>query len=174
MQTNDEYEALTDIQAPGTMVFAYRTGDGVPASAVDNWELRVGEQVRPRNTGVIPRPADDADRRAWEAYAIGQGMATEDAQAASLEDLRAAYPETDDEPEVRDLPSPTDRPADGDVKADWVRWAVASGADETWATDKGTTKAELMDWTPPDRSDRGPDPEVGDPVALSATQQANG
>ena len=174
MQTSDEYEALTDIPAPGTMVFAFRAGHRVPASSVENWELRVGEQVRPLNTGVIPRPEDDSDRRAWEGYAIGQGMATEEAQAASLDDLRAAYPETDEPAEVRDLPSPTDRPADSDVKADWITWAVANGADETWAKDKSTTKAELMDWTVPDRSDSGPDPEVGDPVALSATQMANG
>lgn len=144
-----EFTALTALRAPGTMVFGYQAGDGVPASVVENWELNVGTDVMPTRTGLVPRPEDD-DRSAWEAYAIGQGMSVEDARAASLAELKdTPEPEPDAEPEkLPDPLAPPVRPEPNALKADWVAYVVAIGADRAWAEDKATTKAELQDYEP--------------------------
>lgn len=148
MQANDPYRALRAIKSPGMLYLAYNEGDGVSQSAVDNWGLVVGEDVLPVRTDVIPRPDDEALRPEWEAFAIGQGMSVQDAQAASLTDLRtipAPGPET--APEVLPVPpAMPGRPADDAVKAEWVRYVLALGADEVWATAKSTTRADLMDY----------------------------
>lgn len=39
-----------------------------------------------------------------------------------------------------------ERPAESARKAEWVEWAVASGADEEWARSDDTTKADLIAW----------------------------
>jgi hypothetical protein len=167
MQTYTEYIALHALRAPGTLTYGYREGDGVPAGTVENWELVVGVDVMPRDTGVIARPDGD-DRAAWEAYAIGQGTSPDEARAASLAELKKTpEPAVDAEtggPVV--LPDPNaapERPAPDAKKADWVAFVVATGADEAWANDRSTTKADLQDYTP----SRDVTPSVGDPVAVS-------
>lgn len=161
MRNPTDFVALRDIKRPGTFVFGYRAGDDVHASVVDDpdWGLVVGEDVRPASADVVPRPADDASRADWQAYVVGQGMSPADAEAASLEDLVAAYPASESESVPTD-----DRPADSAKKADWIAYVVAHGADETWANAGDTTKADLQEWQP----------HSGDPVAESATEQANG
>lgn len=167
-----EYVALVPIQAPGTLVMAYRPGDPVAADVVTEWGL--GEdQVRPEADYEAPRPVEDSeDRAAWEAYVIGQGTSVEDARAASLEDLRDMYeppaePETpvwvlNDEKETQErvaaagsaatpvsAPVPVsdpDRPADSAVKADWVAYVIDQGGDRAWAEDSSTTKEDLKNW----------------------------
>lgn len=173
-----DYVAQRAIQAPGTMVYAFQRGDDVPAASVENWELSVGEDgdVLPVNADVIPRPEDDAERAAWEAYVIGQGTDTADARAMSLDDLREAYDaDTAEQPVTAPADGPR-RPADGDVKAEWIAYAVAIGADRGWANDSATTKANLMNYQNDKRVDSGPDPELasGDPVAEHAGNLANG
>lgn len=175
MRTQEPYVALGTIKRPGTMVNGYQRGDGVPASVVEDWELEVGQQVMPFDTSVVGRPTEDGDRADWQAYAIGQGMDPAEAQAASLDDLIAAYPEPDEDAEARALPVPGSMPERPDAdarKADWVAYVIAMGADKEWAQAKGTTKAELQDW------DEGTGPgfaaPVGDPLAVQATELANG
>lgn len=169
MQANDPYRAIRAIKSPGMFYNAYNPGDGVAQSAVDNWNLVIGVDVLPVRTDVVPRPeGGDATREQWEAFAIGQGMDPQEAREASLKDLRA-IPAPDPELPGEALPDPTappERPADDAAKAEWVRYAVASGADESWATAKGTTKADLMDYEPP----AGPTP--GDPAEIAASGQA--
>lgn len=169
------YVALRPIRQPGTLLTPYRDGDGLPANAVTEWGLVVGEDVAPVRDDVIPKPDDDADRAEWEAFAIGQGWTYADARDASMKDLRG-IPERDPEQPARRLDEPAaapERPAESDVKAEWVRWATANGADETWATDKGTTKAELMEWQPGQPADDAT-AERTDSVAEAADEQTNG
>ena len=171
MQTNDPYRAIRAIKSPGMMYDAYQPGDQVSQSAVDNWRLVVGEDVMPVRTDVVARPEDDAPRESWEAFAIGQGWTTGDARAASLADLRkvpAPDPEVAGEP-LPDPSAPPERPGDDAVKAEWVAYAMASGADEEWATAKSTTKADLMDYEA-----LGGPAVPGDPVEVAANEQANG
>lgn len=174
MPINEPFVALRALQAPGTMVFGFQPGDPVPAGTVESWELVIGTDVRPTNTAAVPRPDDSAGRAEWEAYAIGQGMPIPDAQAASLEDLRATpEPEPDEHgnpAEAKPLPdpdAPMERPGDDARKAEWVSYAKSLGADETWADDKATTKADLMAYEPRPAPD-----EVGDPLAVNATELA--
>lgn len=97
-----EYTALHDLAVNG--VPGYRTGDDVTAGVVETMGWVVGVDVEPANPDVIPRPADDADRAAWEAFAIGQGMPVADAQAASLAELRDAYPPEPERADFMPLP----------------------------------------------------------------------
>lgn len=172
MQITYPYRALGALRAPGTMVNGYQAGDGVPAAVVDAWELNVGTDVMPIDTSVVPRPADDeSERRPWEAYVIGQGTPVADAQAMSLDDLRKVKETRTAEPEP--IATPGDRPEPDALKADWVAWAIANGADKTWANDRSTTKAELQDFTPRlDGPTATPVPPVvaDDPVAASASE----
>jgi hypothetical protein len=178
MHIQEPFVALGTIKRPGTMVNGYQRGDGVPASVVEDWDLVVGEQVIPFDTGVVGRPGDGGSRADWQAYAVGQGMDPAEAEAASLEDLVAAYPEPDEDAEARPLPVPGSMPERPDAdarKADWVAYVIAMGADKEWANAKGTTKAELQDWD--ESTGPGyptPTPEVGDPLAVQATELANG
>jgi hypothetical protein len=174
----DDFAALHPLQAPGTMVYGYRTGDPVPESVVSAWELEVGLDVRPLHTGAVRRPEDDS-REAWEAYAIGQGMSYDDAQSASLADLKKTpEPEVDSEtggPVLLDDPdAPPARPEPTAVKADWVTYVIAMGADRAWAEDRSTTKADLQDWEPkrdfPASGETQIVPPSTDTVATSATQ----
>jgi hypothetical protein len=172
-----EFVALRAFGPPGSMVNGYQRGDRVAADVVERWGLVVGEEghVMPLRSDASPRPADDdEDRAAWEAYALAQGWSDGDAKAASLDDLRAIpEPEPDEHGNpapAEQLPDPTAapvRPDDGAVKADWVSYVVRSGGDEEWATAKATTKADLQAWAPTPA-------EAPDPVAASATEQANG
>lgn len=185
MRAPAEYRALKRIAVPGTSVAGYQAGDEVPMGAVENWGLVVGDDplvadVQPLNTGIIPRPEDDNDRTAWEAYAVGQGMTSAEARAESLPALRKKYPETDEPVVAEPLPDATAgpvRPEDSAPKADWVEFVKRSGADPEWAEAKGTTKADLQGFDPGTEGfDPGvpPTPAQGDPVALDATRQANG
>jgi len=168
MRENFPFIALHDLKQPGLMTYGYRRGDGVPQGAVDGWGLVVGEDVAPANTKAIPRPANDASRAEWEAFAIGQGWNSADAADATMKDLKA-IPDPDPEQPAEQLPNPVnpDRPDEGAAKAEWVRYAVAQGADEEWANAKGTTKADLQAYDP-----AGAEPT--DEVAAAANEQANG
>lgn len=177
MQTNDEYKALVPLRAPGTMVFGFQPGDGVPAATVEAWELTVGSDVMPRDTGVVARPEKDDERPAWEAYAIGQGLPVDEARAASLADLRKT-PDPDPEVAPEPLADPNAapvRPEPDAKKAEWVAYVKATGADVNWADDPKTTKAELQDYSP--QRDVVPGtaptvtPPVGDTIAETLTDQ---
>jgi hypothetical protein len=173
MQANDPYRALRSYKNAATMTWVFQEGDGVPQGTVDTFGLVVGVDVVPVRDDVIAKPESGADRADWEAFALGQGWTLDQAHEASLKDLRAIPGRDPNEP-VRLLNDPSaapERPDASAVKADWQAWAVANGADEAWANDKATTKADLQDYQP------GPDahPAVsGDPVAENADELANG
>lgn len=153
-----QYTARGGIQAPGTAVFGYQRGDDVRASVVEAWGLVVGDHVVEGPLTDDDRPASappsEADTRVtWEAWAVANGMSAEDAESASMEDLRAVGAEPAD-----------DRPADSAKKSEWVDYAIKRGAEESWARDDSTTKANLQAWTP----------APGDTVAVAATEANQG
>ena len=78
MPTRAEFRALRTIQVNG--VNAYQPGDDVYASAVENLGLEVGEQVEPVGLGLLAKPARNASRAAWVAYALDQGLAADDVE----------------------------------------------------------------------------------------------
>jgi len=161
--------ALHTLTAPGSLVAGYQRGDEVLPSVVQAWGL-TAEDVSDEFPGttaeppVVPRPVDDADRGAWVAYAVSRGMDPEEAANTDLADLMDAYPE--DAPAEDAHP----RPADSAKKGEWVTYVEkhpqATDADKTWASNDATTKADLQAWEP--------GAQVGDPVAVAATEQANG
>lgn len=166
----NEFTALTSLHAPGTLVAGYRRGDEIKGAVIDAWGLEEGTDYvagdLPADGAPAPvaRPADEANRAEWEAYARANGMAADDAAGASIEDLQAVEPDApaDDYP----------RPADSAKKAEWVTYVSnhpkATDRDKQWAGEEGTTKANLMEWQPsePEHS--------GDPIAESASEAING
>lgn len=178
MQISYPYRALKAFGPPGTAVNGYQRGDGVPQDVVDNWELEVGIDVEPTDTAVIGYPGEGADRKDWEAWAIGQGMPADEARAASLDDLIAAYPEPEPDADgnlppgepLADSTARPERPDETALKAAWIAYVTASGADKTWANEKATTKADLMAWDPGQGFQR---PVVGDTIAASLSEQQN-
>lgn len=180
MQEYTPYVALVPLKAPGTMVFGYQPGDGVPAATVEAWELTVGLEVLPRDTSVVARPDKDSDDRvAWEAYVIGQGRPREEVIAASLADLKKTPEPAVDEETGAPVPladpfAPPERPSPDAKKAEWIEYVIATGADKAWANDRATTKADLQDYEPKNVA-RGPaetvvTPPVGDTVAANASE----
>lgn len=165
------YIAMGTLSAPGTLVAGYRRGDPVADSVVENWGLVVGEDVAegelPEVDGPPPmvRPRVEDTRATWERWAISNGMSPEDAAEVSQEELE------DTGPADEGAASDPDRPADSAKKAEWVAYVQgrAGGDEQTefWAADDSTTKAQLQAWRPGQGV-------VGDPVALAATEQANG
>jgi hypothetical protein len=172
MRESFPYRALRKIRQPGTLEVPYGEGDMLPANAVTEWGLVVGEDVVPVRDDVIARPDAGAERAEWEAFAIGQGWTLTDAREASMKDLRA-IPERDPNEPARMLDDPdraSERPSESAVKADWIAWVVANGADETWANDKGTTKADLQEY----QADTEATAPRTDSVAEAADEQTNG
>lgn len=55
----------------------------------DNWEP-------PRGTPSAERPANSAAKTKWVAYAKANGMAEDEAEAATRDELVALFPETDE------------------------------------------------------------------------------
>ena len=172
--TAPTFTALRSLTAPGTIVFGYRYGDPVEASVVENWGLVVGEDVTDGPiedtvplTPPAARPGPEANRAAWEGYAIAHGMSEKDAAEAPLEELQAD----------RDAKGkPVERPADSAKKADWVAYVEKLGADKEWAQADSTTRADLQAWQPDTQAapTAGVAPVVGDPVAVAASEAIKG
>lgn len=120
MKPPTKYTALHDIK-PNPLGYAYshRTGDDVEPSVVENLKLRVGVDVAVADATVIPRPDDDDDRLAWEAYAIGQGMPVEEAQKSERDELIMQYPAEEPREDMMALP-----PARNASTEDWVKYVV--------------------------------------------------
>jgi hypothetical protein len=162
MRPTAEYTALTVIHVNG--IRGYNPGDDVPASAVENLGLTVGQDVLPAGVHVIPRPAGNAKRAEWEAYWLGQGLDQDEIDGMNRDQMAARKPEftldpgtavpgvqTVDNPapdvvavqatEQTNTPQPPGRDA---LKADWVAYAVARGLDEQTAKD--STIPQLQDF----------------------------
>lgn len=157
--------ALHTLRAPGALVAGYQRGDEIHEAVAESWGL-TEEDVSTERPGsepkavVTPRPDEGANRAAWEGWALANGMSEEDVAAATQDDLEAFEP---------DGTTDSNRPADSAKKAEWVRYVQGRTDDEgvkSWAGADTTTKADLQGWTPETR--------VGDPVAVAATDQANG
>ena len=171
MRPNPEYTALTVINAP-TGVRAYNPGDDVPASAVENLGLVVGQQVLPANVHIVPRPAGNARRAEWEAYWLGQGLDQEEVDGMTRDEMAAREPEFEVAEQPFDaggvLPGGVQLVADpqGDTvaeqateqttipeppgsdakKADWVAYAVSRGMDEQTAKDSTIPMLQDFDY----------------------------
>jgi hypothetical protein len=89
MPARAEYRALGTIQVNG--VNAYQEGDDVYASAVENLGLVVGEDVEPSGVQVMEKPAKNASRDKWAAYALDQGLAQEDVDDMGRDELVAYF-----------------------------------------------------------------------------------
>lgn len=84
--------------------------------------------------GVTPeqpsggRPADDADKAEWVAYAVARGLAESDAELADVADLVAMYGDQTPDVVVPPVePVLLQRPQTDGSKADWVAYAVQQG-----------------------------------------------
>lgn len=157
----EKYTALASLGAPGTIVFGYRRGDEIPESVVEAWGLVEGEdyttgELDDTQVPTVPRPGPENTRVDWERWAVSRGMDPEDAAAMPQDELEA----------LDDQPAEPERPAVSATKAVWVEHVVSAGADRDWA--ESVTKADLQKWQPGDVA------ASGDPVAESATEQANG
>ncbi|WP_328344797.1 hypothetical protein [Micromonospora sp. NBC_00421] len=165
MRAPAEYIAQQPIQVNG--VRAYNPGDDVPASAVSNLGLVVGEHVLPVHAGVIERPAGNARRADWEAYWLGQGMPREDIDGMTRDELAGRPPEVlggdpdlnaavhvvpDPLPDVVAVQAaeqtaepvePVERPAQNARKPEWVAYAVWRGMPRETAED--STIPQLAD-----------------------------
>jgi hypothetical protein len=95
MAARAEYRALETIQVNG--VNAYQPGDEVYAAVVDSLGLAVGEQVEPVGLKLLEKPAKNASRAAWAAYALDQGMSAEDVDGMGRDELIAYFEEPDGE-----------------------------------------------------------------------------
>ncbi|MEU7978245.1 hypothetical protein AB0B63_06905 [Micromonospora sp. NPDC049081] len=162
MRAPAEYIAQQPIQVNG--VRAYNPGDDVPASAVENLGLTVGEHVLPAHPGVIERPAGNARRADWEVYWLGQGMTREEIDGMTRDELAAREPEVlgsapNPNAAVHVVPNPlpdvvaaqateqtaepVERPGQNARKADWVEYAVWRGMPRETAED--STIPQLAD-----------------------------
>ena len=86
-----EYVALQNIAENG--VWAYREGDPVPLGAVENLGLVIGEQVAASGLALMPKPARNASRAAWAAYAVDQGRKQDDVDGMTRDQLVAEFEE---------------------------------------------------------------------------------
>lgn len=162
MRTREEFLAMHTINVGGYA--GYRAGDGITRDVVERLGLTVGVDVRPANADVVPRPAGNARRADWEAYALGQGLDSEEIDSMSVTDLRNRFPEgaPTAEPTV-DVADPvavnaaeqiaaageadtTDQaPARNASKSDWVAWVMGQGHDLTEDQAKAMTRDQLAD-----------------------------
>lgn len=164
------FTALRGIQAPGQAVFGYQRGFDVPAEVVESWGLIVGDASDPEAEVVegsldpetpvaepaLARPSEADNRATWEAWARANGMDADEVAEASIETLMGV--------KGKEQGAVLDRPADSATKAEWVKYAIARGADEKWARDGSTTKADLQAY----------EPGAGDTVAVAATEANQG
>ena len=143
MQQRYDFFALHDVVING--IAGYRSGDGMTAEVVENLReqghpMEVGVDVRPARPDSIPRPAESAAVTEWRAYAIGQGMAPDEAAEATRADLIERYPDTDaDRTDFMPLP-----PAKSAPKADWVTWYVRTHPDVTREDAEAMTVRQLQ------------------------------
>lgn len=86
-----EYVALRDLFTNG--VRGYSAGDPVPAGPVENLGFVIGEDVAASGLALMPKPARNASRAAWAAYAVDQGMPQAEADDMTRDQLVAKYEE---------------------------------------------------------------------------------
>jgi hypothetical protein len=72
MPARAEYKALKQLYVGDAL--GYNPGDDVYADVADSQGWVPGEDVEPSGLELMPEPAKNASRAAWEAYALDQGM----------------------------------------------------------------------------------------------------
>jgi hypothetical protein len=97
MPARAEYRALGTIQVNG--VNAYQAGDDVYATAVESLGLEVGVDVEPSGEKVLEKPAKNASRAAWAAYAVDQGVSADDLEDLGRDEIVALFEEKAEEPD---------------------------------------------------------------------------
>lgn len=103
MRAPQDFIAIQPIPGP-TGVRAYNPGDDVPASAVENLGLKIGEQVRAARADAIARPAGNAKRAEWEAYWHAQGLPQDEIESMTRDELAAKEPLRPDEAPIEFRP----------------------------------------------------------------------
>lgn len=91
MAQRAEYVALRDLPVNG--VFGYREGDPVPAGPVENLGFVIGEDVAASGLALMPKPAKNASRATWAAYAVDQGLGQDEVDGMTRDQLVAQYEE---------------------------------------------------------------------------------
>ena len=97
MPARAEYRALGTIQVNG--VNAYQAGDDVYSSAVESLSLEVGVDVEPSGDKLLEKPAKNASRNVWAAYAVDQGVAAGDLEDLGRDQIVALFEEKVEEPD---------------------------------------------------------------------------
>jgi hypothetical protein len=151
------YVLLRDYKVPDSpYAVALRAGDEITELGRVNAGLVVGLDVRPLSDAVMPRPADDAPRSAWQDYAVVRGVPYAEAVDMDAAELRNRLETQDPAPEENNA---GDLPTEGDRKQRWVDYAVLSvmqssggQVNEETARDRvsGLTKADLIEIFGPD------------------------
>ncbi len=77
---------------------AYLEGQYLHAQVVEDWGLTIGEDVTPARPDVIPRPASNATRAEWAAYALGQGLTPAEVDDMTRDQIRDQFPADEPEP----------------------------------------------------------------------------
>lgn len=109
MRAPQDFIALTAIPGPNG-VRAYNAGDDVPASAVANLNLVVGQDVRPSSPDVLPRPAGNAARANWDAYWRAQGLSGDELDGMTRDEMAAKEPLVAEQEPI--VPSPSVLPGE--------------------------------------------------------------
>jgi hypothetical protein len=150
MRPPADYKALRDLKVPGSAyAFAAREGDDITENARDNAGWVVGLDVEPLRDDVMERPADDAPRSTWQNYAVVRGVPYAEAADLDRKELQKRLETQPEEP-------PADAgamPAESDLKAAWVEYAVTELTKADPAVDpeqvrtlaNKRTKQELID-----------------------------
>lgn len=147
MRPPADYVALRDIQIPDSYAFAARAGDDMTEVQRANRGLTVGLDVRPLRTDSMPRPADDADRKAWQDYAVVRGVPYAEAVNLDRADLLKRVDGMDDGDGggESDL---TAMPDQADLKARWHEYARLEVLREVGGTvPEETVQARLAELT---------------------------
>ena len=98
MAQRAEYVALRNI--PHNEVWVAMEGDPVPAGTADNLHLVVGEDIAPSGLAMMPKPAKNASRAQWAAYAVDQGAKQDDVDGMTRDQLAAQFEEPAPEAEA--------------------------------------------------------------------------
>lgn len=86
-----DYQALHAITDPIMGRVAYNEGDYLMAQVVDDWGLQPGVDVTALRPEQMARPAGNAKRADWAAYALAQGADPDTVDALSRDELRDLY-----------------------------------------------------------------------------------
>jgi hypothetical protein len=116
---------------------SYVTGQGT--SLEDARDASLAELRGMYEPPVVEPPAHDLPANAASEGVAGTGWQNP---------TPVTVPSPVHDPSNAPAPEPPERPADSALKADWVDYAVAAGADYEWAHAKDTTKDDLIAWEP--------------------------